>query len=390
MTTARRQPTGILLAFSLAWSGGYIAYTPFLTLLLPIRFTELAGGADRDWLALSATLGAIAAGLSNILWGWLSDRYKPRKAWFGTGLVLTGIACALIWRATTPAATIVAVVAWQTALNMLLGPMAAYFADSVPDEQKGAFGGLLVLGPASAALSILGVALVPPSLEARLAMTMAGVAICVVPLLLIRRVEPIAAEACPEKARDFSAAAPTLIALWVVRLVVQVAEGLLFLFVYYLLRERSGGDLSVAGYALTNAAVQLISVPIALTLGRLSDRTGRRKWPLVAMLAMVGLGLAGMAVTADWLMTVACYALFLTGSNSFLALHSTFAMQKLPSPRHYGRDLGFFNLTNTLPSLTTPILAVMVIGQFGYSGLLLGLAMTMFIPAAILIRLRLD
>jgi hypothetical protein len=36
------------------------------------------------------------------------------------------------------------------------------------------------------------------------------------------------------------------------------------------------------------------------------------------------------------------------------------------------------------------LLAVIVIGRFGYSGLLLGLAAIMLIPAAILFRLRLD
>jgi hypothetical protein len=302
---------------------------------------------------------------------------------------MTGFGSVLIWRAATPAEMVTAVVAWQIALNLLLAPLAAYFADSVPDEQKGAFGGLLVLGPAAAALSILGVAIVPPSLGARLALIMSVVALCVGPLLLSRRAEPIAAETRPVEPL-VSTTHGLLIALWVVRLVVQVAEGLLFLFVYYLLRERSGGDLSVAGYAVTNAAVQLISVPIALTLGRLSDRTGRRKWPLVTMLATVVLGLVGMAEARSWFLTVAAYALFLTGSNSFLALHSTFAMQKLPNPRHYGRDLGLFNLTNTLPSLTTPLLAVIVIGRFGYSGLLLGLAAIMLIPATILFRLRLD
>ncbi|RST31383.1 MFS transporter [Sphingomonas ginkgonis] len=392
MTTDERQPTRLLIAFALAWAGGCIAYTPFLTLLLPIRLTELTGSADRDWLALSATLGAIAASLSNILWGWLSDRSGVRRAWFGTGLLLTTLGTWLVTRAEDAPTLLASVVAWQVALNMLLGPLAAYFADSVPDRQKGAFGGLLAFGPASAALSLLAVSAVPPHLPAQLAVITGVVVACMIPLLLLGRAKPIAARAhAAAPATDSPAhGRATLLALWIARLVVQVAEGLLFLFIYYVLRERSGGQLSVAEYGLANASVQMLAIPVALGLGRVSDRTGRRKRPLLAMLAMMAAGLAGMAIFHDWTLIVVAYATFLTGSNSFLALHSTFAMQKLPRPANYGRDLGVFNLTNTLPSLTTPLLAVAVIGHFGYSGLLAGLAVAMVIPAAVLLRLRLD
>ena len=389
MSTTRRQPTGVLLAFSLAWSGGYIAYTPFLTLLLPIRFTELAGAADRDWLALSATLGAIAAGLSNILWGWLSDRYKPRKAWFGAGLVLTGIACALIWRATTPAATIAAVVAWQTALNMLLGPLAAYFATACRTSRRApsvACSCSVLLRRRFHSWRGLGTAVAGGA--AGNDHGRGGFLRRAIAAHSTRRSDR--RRGGPEKVEDFTTAAPTLVGLWVVRLVVQVAEGLLFLFVYYLLRERSGGDLSVAGYALTNAAVQLISVPIALdawTAVRSNRPTqmAARRHACDGHSGTRGDGDNGRLVADRSLLRIVSHRIEQLPCASLDLCDAEAA-----NPRHYGRDLGFFNLTNTLPSLTTPILAVMVVGQFGYSGLLLGLAVTMFIPAAILVRLRLD
>ena len=67
-----RQPLGLLVAYALAWAGGCIAYTPFLTVLLPQRLTVLAGTGDVRWLGLIATVGAVAASLGNIFWGWLS------------------------------------------------------------------------------------------------------------------------------------------------------------------------------------------------------------------------------------------------------------------------------------------------------------------------------
>ena len=384
-----QQPPRFLVALALAWAGGAIAYTPFLTLLLPIRFTELSPTEDAYWLALAATLGAVAAGLSNILWGWASDRLGSRRQWIAIGLMLTAMACVLIVRAETPPQLIAAIVGWQIALNMLLAPIGAYAADSVPDSQKGRLGGWLSVGPAMAALSLLAIAVVPERLSDQLALVMATVALCVLPLLLLRRALPLGRERMEAaRAAQEPVDRATLLRLWIARLLVQVAEGLLFLFVYYFLREVSGGQLSVARYALTNAIVHAVAIPVALGVGRWSDRTGRRRLPLMAMTIFMASGLGGMAMSESYALVVMFYGIFLVGSNSFLALHSAFAMQKLPNPDRYGRDLGFFNLTNTLPSLTTPLLAVLVIGAVGYSGLLAGLAAVMLLPALILNRAR--
>jgi len=54
-------------------AGAAIAYVPFLTVLLPVRITDMAGASDVQWLAYVTFAGAIAASLGNILFGWLSD-----------------------------------------------------------------------------------------------------------------------------------------------------------------------------------------------------------------------------------------------------------------------------------------------------------------------------
>ena len=41
----------------------------------------------------------------------------------------------------------------------------------------------------------------------------------------------------------------------------------------------------------------------------------------------------------------------------------------LPAPQHRGRDLGVFNLTNTVPGMVMPGLTVMLVPQFGYDAL---------------------
>ena len=168
----------------------------------------------------------------------------------------------------------------------------------------------------------------------------------------------------------------------------QAAEGLLFLFLYYALRRLSGGRLSLTLYASIAAGAQLVAIPVAIATGRWSDRSGRRREPLLAMIALMASGLTIMAIAGSWLSAGTGYVLFLVGSNSFLSLHSTFSMQQLRNPRRHGRDLGLFNLTNTLPSLVTPIFAVGIIGAIGYPGLLAVLAAVMLLPALLIVRLK--
>jgi len=386
-----RQPTAVLFAYAMAWAGGCVAYMPFLTLLLPIRFTELAGTADLHWLGLTAVVGALAASIGNIAWGWASDRAAARggdrRRWAATGLVLIALTSAAMAWASTPLMLIAFVALWQLALNLFLAPLAAFAADSVPARQQGMLGGMLAFGPGVAAVSVVVVLAAPPGLPSQLALILAITAAAALPLLLIRRVAPLGRMARSPPSKHGAGNRRVLVQLWAARLTVQVAEGLIFVFLYYFLRDLSGGTLDVGRYALANAAVQLCSIPVALAVGRFADRSGRRRAPLLAMIVLIAIGLTGMAVAHAWTPVILAYGLFLIGSNSFLALHSAFAMQQLADPRHFGRDLGLFNLTNTIPAVTTPLLAILVIGAAGYSGLLLTLAAFMALPALLVFRL---
>jgi MFS family permease len=385
------QPRSLLAAYALAWAGGCIAYTPFLTVLLPQRLTVLAGAGDLRWLGIFATSGALAASLGNIAAGWLSDRLGRRLTLSAIGLVGLAATSALLAASDTPQRLVAALMLWQLALNLFLAPLAAYAADTVPNAQKGLLGGLLAVGPGLAATSLLGLAVVAEQLTTQLALIVAITAAAAAPLLLMRK--PAAATLTRPLqvlvGDPVHKSRATLIQLWFARLAVQVAEGLLFLFLYYALRRLSGGQLSLTRYALTAAAAQLVAIPVALLIGRWSDRHDRRRGPLLLTIALIAAGLAVMAAASQWTPAVVGYALFLIGSNSFLSLHSTFAMQQLRNPRHHGRDLGLFNLTNTLPALITPMLAVGVIGAVGYSGLLAALAVAMVVPALLVARLEL-
>ena len=371
----RRQSTRFLLLYALASAGGAIAYVPFLTLLLPARMAELAGAADVEWLGYSTFLGAVAASIGGIVFGWLSDRTGDRRGWIAGGLLLAILLLLAVPLAKDVTALVAIIVAWQLALNMMLGPLAAWGGDLVPDEQKGLLGGLLALSPALGAWS--GALVTLPgvvSLEQRLVVIAALMALAILPALLAGRPQPFP-ELIQREAEGEAAKQPAqpAVRMWLARLLVQIAEAALFAFLYFWFRsiDPAMGDHEKAGIfsiALT------VAVPVALLAGRWADRNDRPFTPLILAAALSSVGLVGMALAGDAASAKAAYLGFGVATTVFLSLHSGQMLRVLPRPERRGRDLGLFNLTNTIPSLIMPWLTISLVPSFGFSTLFLLLA----------------
>lgn len=355
-----------------------MAYVPFLTIWLPGRMTQLAGSADVQTLGYVTFSGAIAASIGGIGFGWLSDVTRNRRGWILTGLVLT-IALLMIVPLAQDIWTLVGmIVAWQLTLNMMLGPLAAWAGDCVPDEQKGLLGGLLAFSPALGGWS--GWLVTWPGLvsaEQRLVVIVLLVATAVLPVLLLGRPRSFPELAALPPAR--ASGAPRLrpsgpaVRMWLARLLVQIAEAALFAYLYFWFRSIDPGmhdneKARLFGMALT------IAIPIALASGRWADRNDRPFIPLVAAAAVSSIGMVGMALATGLEAAKASYLVFGIATTVFLSLHSSQTLRILPRPDRRGRDLGIFNLTNTVPSLIMPWLTISLVPGFGFDALFLLLA----------------
>lgn len=379
-----------LLLFALANAGGVIAYVPLLTLLLPAKVAALAGEDAVAWLGVVSLAGAVAASLANIAFGWASDLMGSRRSWAGAGLCLTVGSYALVQVALSLPALVAAIIVYQVALNMLLAPLTAWAADMVPDRRKGLLGGLLGAGPLIGALAGV-IATLPMLREPWMGMTATCLLLLLfaVPLLLFSspaRPDATAPRAiAPRRARsrtDFTL-------LWCARLLVQVAGNVLFGFLFYYFRTLRDAP-SQAGVARLSALALLVAFPIALGSGALSDRLGRRKPFLVVSACAAAAGLGIMTSAVDFLPSAIGYGLFGCASAVFLSLHSGFAMQFLPSPTRRGRDLGVLNLTNTLPAIVAPLLALWLVPGRGFAGLLAVLAGLMLLASLCTLLVRHD
>ncbi|MEX0343220.1 MAG: MFS transporter [Erythrobacter sp.] len=366
------QSRRFLWLYALAVAGGSVSYVPFLTLLLPLRAGAMAGEQTIDLLAYAAFIGAIAASVSNIGFGWLSDITRTREPWIVGGMIASAALLQSFQLAQTPGQLLVAIVAWQVSINMMLAPLAAWAGDVVPDNQKGLLGGLLAFAPAVGALS--GALVTLPGLadaDGRLGLVAALVAAMVTPVVVFGRPRPMPQlmEEAPRSDELRSRIRRGAVArMWLARLLVQIAEAALFayLLVWITGMDPDFGDNDTARVF---AIVLGLSVPAALLAGRWSDARGRPILPLAIGSGIGSIGLVIMALSGGLGGAIFGYVIFGLSTSVFLALHSSQTLRVLPRPATRARDLGFFNLTNTVPSLIMPWLTLAMVPVFGFGGL---------------------
>lgn len=378
-SAATAQSARFLILYAAAVAGGAVAYVPFLTIILPLQATALVGNSALTLLAHIAFAGAITASIANILFGWISDVTCTRRPWIAAGLLLSCVLMVTMPLATSGSMLIALIVAWQLCLNLMLAPLAAWAGDHVPDEQKGLLGGLLAFAPALGALAGVIVTLLPAGAHGDRHFAVAAmVLVLVAPALLAARPHPLPhllapAQMEPSRSSLRSRLGQPATKMWAARLLVQIAEASLFAFM--LLWFRSIDPNFREGLAATIFAVVLAtSVLFTLGIGCWSDRADRPILPLAVCAALVATGLLAMAGADNLAMAVTGYACFGLASGIFLALHSSQTLRVLPAPQHRGRDLGIFNLTNTVPSLVMPWLTLALVPSYGFGALFITLA----------------
>jgi hypothetical protein len=287
--------------------------------------------------------------------------------------------------ATSLGALVAIIIGWQLALNMMIGPLSAWAGDCVPDAQKGRLGGLLACAPAAGAL--VGAVVTLPGLagpSARLVIVALMTIACMAPLLLFGAAGAgTMPDASPAPAPPDAPRRGLLQRMWLARLLVQISEATLFAYLYFWLRslDPALGDASTAqifGVALVVAA------PLTLGIGAWADRHGRVLLPLQVGAALAASALLVMGFTGTPAIAIAGYAIFSLACSVFLALHSAQTLRVLPRSDRRGRDLGVFNLTNTLPSLVMPGLTLALVPALGFRALFALLALLAFAAAGLL------
>lgn len=364
-------PVSISFIALLTWAniGAFIAFVPLLSLLVPLRAEVLAPADKVGLLSQVALWGAVAASLANMAVGWASDRTRHRwgrrRPWIAAGLAGLVLAYALIAVAASPGALIVGVVAFQVAFNMMFAPLTATLADRVPDRQKGRVSAFLGLAaPMGAASGVLITA--PGDGVLRMALLTGLVLTGVLPFLLAYR-EPV--RPAPESTvASHGALSPDFGFAWASRFCLQIAASVVNAYMLYYLAdyaryaERFPGSTVESGLARLIALSTVLIVAAGFLGGLASDRLNRRRAFILLAAALMAAGLSVFAIWPAWPGPLVGYALYGVGFGIYSTVDAALVAQVLPSRRDAARDLGVMNLTNTLPAVLAPLLALVALG----------------------------
>jgi MFS family permease len=379
----------LVLCYALAYAGIWLALlTPMLvTLALRVRQLEPANAANH--LALVLGIGAIFALIGNPVFGRMSDRttsrYGMRRPWLIGGMVCGTAACAII--AVAPTVTLV-LFGWclaQLAFNAVLAATVAILPDQVPAQQRGMVSG--VLGMCMPIGQVGGTFLVqalPDSMAMRFLIPSLIGSVCVIVFAFILPDRHLRPSQVPAKGLHGFLSSfwldprqhPNFFWAWLSRFFLVTGTAFLTTYQSYYLMDKLGYHVEqVPALIFKGMLVQAIAIVIASLLsGRASDASGRRKIYVLVSAAVYGAGLWTIAAADAFPTFLIGMALTGIGQGVFFAVELALVTQILPDRElNAAKDLGMFNIANTLPQSVAPALgpAILWLSQGDYTWLFL-------------------
>jgi MFS family permease len=179
--------------------------------------------------------------------------------------------------------------------------------------------------------------------------------------------------------------------MWAARLALQIGAMVVIGYFYLYLTTRLGPVQATGRMATLAILAMATSFVSALAAGHWSDRSGRRRPPMIAAALAAAVGLALLALDPPWPLLLAGYLLFHLGLTAFLSVDAAMVALLLFSSDRRGEMLGYLNLTNTLPSIIVPALGVGALwspGATSWGFIFAGTALLGLVAAFLILRVR--
>lgn len=358
-----------LLAQIAAWTG---ILAPVI-ITLAVRVGQVATPEERAaQLGVILGIGALGALLAAPIWGAISDRTTfrigKRKVWMILGGVM--LLVGLLIMAFAPNLLVLGIgwVICQVGSNANQAAINAVLPDVVPEHQRGKMSGLLGLS--------ITVAVLIATFMTQFT-TSNPVLMFVAPWILIPVSQLIFFPVFKDRPADLSGMPkfglrqfgrtfwvsprkyPDFAWAFFSRFFLILGTAFLGSYQVYFLTDRIGvGFDEVAGFIfLATIVTSVITVVISIAGGWLSDALRRRK-PFVwvsAIIAGVGLLVIGFSATFEQFLIGA--AITSLGSGLYYAVDLALVASVLPNPDDAAKDMGVFQIANSLPQSLAPAIA---------------------------------
>jgi MFS family permease len=358
-------------------------------------------------LGTVAGFGALFAVIGNVLFGRFSDRTTSRlgrrRPWIVGGTVAMTLAfLVMALGQNVPVVT----AGWclaQLGANATLAPFIATISDQVPKFQRGSVSALLGIAQN---VGILGGSYVAQLFQHHMVILFVVPSIFAIGAMLLfafvlpdqrLRTRPPRMDlrewvttfwVNPLKYPDFALA-------WWSRFLITLATFMFTTFRLFFLQDKLGVPKDKAPAAVT---IGVLVYTIALVAsgwvaGKISDRTGRRKFLVAGSTLLFGIGIVALAHVTRVGQFYMVEALMGVAFGIYVGVDLALVVDVLPNPDDAGKDLGVFNMANALPQTVAPVfgaalLAVSSANNQNYSLLLYTAGAASLIGALVVLPIK--
>ncbi len=371
-----------ICALVLAQFGVWVSLITPIVLSLAIRVEDVAGVTHKaevlgNVLAAGAVVSLVVAPFAGMMSDRTVSRFGRRRPWIIGGIVLGGVGLAFCGLAKDITTIAVGWLMCQAGFNATQASIMAILPDAVPDGQQGRVSGML--GMTMTAGPCVGVWMAQYTQQLPLSLMLAPFGLtlifCIFLAVILQElpIKPAhqdlamspthwASLASPFKDREFNLA-------FLNRFMIVGGGAFIMNYQFYFLTDHMAMSPLAATAVLVRsmAMVTLATVIASLLSGWLSDLVGRRK-PLViasAALSAVGLIVTANAQSADGF--ILGMVLGSIGSGFYWGVDLALVANVLPDRNSTAKDLGIFQIANTLPQSLAPLVAPHLL-KLGHAG----------------------
>jgi MFS family permease len=376
-------------------------YAP-LQVLLPTQ-AELLDSANKEFVfSLVTGVGALVSLVANPLIGLLSDRtcsrFGRRHPWTIAGATLG--AAGLLVLASAPNVGVM-ILGWclvSAGLNGMLATLTSAIPDRVPVDQRAHIGGLV--GISQMLGTVLGAVLVTvlvTSLPGGYIACAVIVVLGAIAFVLRTKDAVLPVEFRPAaKLRDVLASLkisprenPDFAWAWACHFMVGTGNALGTLFLLFFLRDAVHLEDPDTGLLIMMGLYGVALIGGAVAAGHFSDRSGRRKPFVLAAAAVMALAALILVFWQNWTAALIASPLLGVGFGAYMAVALAILTSVLPAAEDRAKDLGVVNIANSLPQVVAPLVATVLLAQFGgYRALFAASAVATIIAGFLITRVR--
>jgi MFS family permease len=348
------------------WFGVQLIWGAVLGISLQARCVQLAPDSALATFGIITTAGALAAAVAQLIVGPLSDRLRRaghgRSGFYIAGVLLGAVAVVVFYFVPSVSALLVAFIALQLALNLIIGPYQAIVPDTMPASRYGIASGWLaaLAGAGNAAGAVLAAALgATPLLGFLLA---AGLLFsAAITLAHLRRIA----------LRPLPAAAPlavtrTLVNLFISRAFIFLGFYTMLDYLYFFVASVLPAPFPLDATRASGLSIlifTIVSVLGAALAARPADRADERLIVTVGgACIIVALVVLALGHTLPGLPPA--IALAGIGWGIFLCADWAFACRLLP-PAAMATTMAIWNLAVVIPQMLAPLAASLLLARVG-------------------------